>query len=789
MVIDPDTGVITWTPTADQEMTDFEVTVTVTDDGDPTASDTETFIISVGEAGGPMVENPGPQTIDEEVELTVPIEATSPSGSALTYALDQASLDAGMVIDPATGVITWTPSEAQGPDNYSVTVTVTDEEGRMGTQTFTITVNEVNRPPVLEPIADQTVLGGDTIEIAAIGSDPDIPENTLTYSLDQASLDLGMTIDPDTGIITWTPAANQPVGAYPVTVTVDDNADPNATASQSFTLTLDRTVPPTSLPETEPFCSAAADFDLSWTVDGPGSFDGFVLQIATDTGFNNVVREVPTATTTAKAPLADLDFGVTYFWRVITTLNGVESVPSVASPFSRWPAEIQVAHTLAYPQATESRHFRMISVPGESGNIPIASTFSGTQAPDGPLRPGGDWDWSVWRDNSNNTEYPGYLDQSIGDNPFAPGVGYWAISTSAWEVPATTIASAPLANDRLFPIPLNQGNGTGDLRWTMIGNPFDFPVLWQDLIDENSLTESFELWDWTGERYESVTILEPYKGYYYFNSKNDPSLLMPCILTPVTAAAERKDGPDTDVPSVTLSTDRAGTESVSTVWVRADEEATADFDQYDRTIPPAHFESHRVTLINNDMRVDYPYLVEESRASFEDQVFHLEVKAEPGAPVYLQLQGLDILADREVYLFDDAAGRLYDLHEDPVVMLEPEAEISEIRLLIGDADFIASEEAELVPDEFKLMQSYPNPFTQQTTISYTLPDPEFVTVEVYNMLGQRVRTLVRDEQAAGFHQVVWDGTADSGASVASGMYVYVFKSATYSATQRLVRVR
>ena len=189
------------------------------------------------------------------------------------------------------------------------------------------------------------------------------------------------------------------------------------------------------------------------------------------------------------------------------------------------------------------------------------------------------------------------------------------------------------------------------------------------------------------------------------------------------------------------------------------------------------------------MRVDYPYLVEESRASFEDQVFNLEVKAEPGAPVYLHLKGLDTLADREVYLFDDAAGRLYNLHEDPVVMLEPDEEISEIRLLIGDADFIASEEAELVPDEFKLMQSYPNPFTQQTTISYTLPDPEFVTVEVYNMLGQRVRTLVRDEQAAGFHQVVWDGTADSGASVASGMYVYVFKSSTHNATQRLVRVR
>ncbi len=264
---------------------------------------------------------------------------------------------------------------------------------------------------------------------------------------------------------------------------------------------------------------------------------------------------------------------------------------------------------------------------------------------------------------------------------------------------------------------------------------------------------------------------------------------MPCILTPVDAATERKDDVDIGAVSIAMSTDRAGTESVSTVWVRADEEATADFDRFDRTVPPAHFESHRVTLVNREMSMDYPYFVEESRASFEDQIFKLEVKAEPGAPVYLQMGGLDMLADREVYLFDDAAGRLYDLHEDPVVMLEPDAEISEVRLVIGDADFIASEEAELVPDEFKLMQSYPNPFAEQTTIGYTLPDPEFVTVEIYNMLGQRVRTLVRDEQAAGFHQVVWDGTADSGDTVASGMYIYVFKSQTHNATQRLVRVR
>ena len=68
-------------------------------------------------------------------------------------------------------------------------------------------------------------------------------------------------------------------------------------------------------------------------------------------------------------------------------------------------------------------------------------------------------------------------------------------------------------------------------------------------------------------------------------------------------------------------------------------------------------------------------------------------------------------------------------------------------------------------------------------------DPDFVQLEVYNVLGQRVKTLVNQDQIAGFHQVVWDGTSDAGEPVASGMYLYVFRSSTHQATERLVRVQ
>jgi hypothetical protein len=76
----------------------------------------------------------------------------------------------------------------------------------------------------------------------------------------------------------------------------------------------------------------------------------------------------------------------------------------------------------------------------------------------------------------------------------------------------------------------------------------------------------------------------------------------------------------------------------------------------------------------------------------------------------------------------------------------------------------------LLPKEYALYQNYPNPFNPTTTIKYALPVDSKVTVELYNIIGQRVRTLVNTEQAAGYYLTDWNGQNDGGAQLASGMY-------------------
>jgi len=88
--------------------------------------------------------------------------------------------------------------------------------------------------------------------------------------------------------------------------------------------------------------------------------------------------------------------------------------------------------------------------------------------------------------------------------------------------------------------------------------------------------------------------------------------------------------------------------------------------------------------------------------------------------------------------------------------------------------------SDLLPKVFALEQNYPNPFNPTTTIRVALPAQSFVTLKIYNLLGEEVATLVNEERAAGFLNVQWNGRNQSGQQVATGVYLYrvVAKSVT-----------
>jgi hypothetical protein len=94
-----------------------------------------------------------------------------------------------------------------------------------------------------------------------------------------------------------------------------------------------------------------------------------------------------------------------------------------------------------------------------------------------------------------------------------------------------------------------------------------------------------------------------------------------------------------------------------------------------------------------------------------------------------------------------------------------------------------------VPYAFALDQNYPNPFNPSTTIRLTLDRTTDVSLDIFNVLGQKVKTLLDGRYTAGEHIVVWDGTNAAGDAVASGIYLARLRDGDRQATRKMVLVR
>ena len=118
--------------------------------------------------------------------------------------------------------------------------------------------------------------------------------------------------------------------------------------------------------------------------------------------------------------------------------------------------------------------------------------------------------------------------------------------------------------------------------------------------------------------------------------------------------------------------------------------------------------------------------------------------------------------------------------------------IAQDMLEIMDHRFIPKEEnpeqtqPNISPTTFALSQNYPNPFNPETEISFQLPDDVHVTLSIYNMLGQKVRTLIDKQMATGYHSIKWDGRNDFGTTVTSGLYLYAIQAGNYYEVKKMV---
>lgn len=215
---------LTWG--GDQDFNDIVVVLTAT----PTAP----------VAATPILGSIGNRSVAEETLLSFTASAADQdsTNSQLTYSLINTA-PSGATINSTTGRFQWTPTEVQGPGQYSVTIRVADEGGRTDDETIQINVTESNRAPQLT-VPDRLVTHiGDPITFSALATDTDSPTNTLTFSLVNAPI--GASIHPVTGSFSWTPGESMANTEQSIVVRVTDNGTPNLSTTATVVIAVECT--------------------------------------------------------------------------------------------------------------------------------------------------------------------------------------------------------------------------------------------------------------------------------------------------------------------------------------------------------------------------------------------------------------------------------------------------------------------------------------------------------------------------------------------------------------------
>ncbi|MBN1999913.1 T9SS type A sorting domain-containing protein [candidate division KSB1 bacterium] len=143
---------------------------------------------------------------------------------------------------------------------------------------------------------------------------------------------------------------------------------------------------------------------------------------------------------------------------------------------------------------------------------------------------------------------------------------------------------------------------------------------------------------------------------------------------------------------------------------------------------------------------------------------------------------------------DDGEAIVYDNQMDA-------AEDADLTTAIGGGNIVIHKESvkkggdlaegmeNAIPTEYELYQNYPNPFNPETVISYDLPEPVHVILEIYNITGNKVITLANAQLAAGSHSIVWNGRDQSGLPIAGGVYLYRIRAGQFKKTMRMLYLK
>ena len=454
---------------------------------------------------------------------------------------------------------------------------------------------------------------------------------------------------------------------------------------------------------------------------------------------------------------------------------------TVANP---WSFTVQPNETLSTAWAGGA--YRLVSVP----LVPADTTALGSFGDDLGAYSDSTWRMFGYKPAAGYAENPGIFN----------GRGYWM--ASAGDASLDIVGTAP---EQFVTVPVDSG-------WNIIGMPFDtvldlnkITVIWYDTAShylryDDPLVDSMfsqRLWSWNDPtndlvndngQWDSLTPYNPADSLRSWNGYAGYAAL-PCTLqiSPIgMKGGQPQKRPVYDISWQASLGVSSGKSFDSGIKIGISPQAREKYDRLDAEKPPFIASTIKAYIPHQDWNrgpcreyqhdfrpaaeyIEWPLMVEADRAD-QPVVLNAQITGELGSEGHL-------------YLLDRKSGKTFDLKTQKTIGFSGSQELA---VVYSSKPF---DGRNLTPLTFGLGRIGPNPFRQAATIDYQLPQAGQASMAVYNITGQRVRTLVSQNLPPGYYSQIWDGRNDGGRALPAGIYIIRLSASGRSAAQKLVKLQ
>ncbi|MCB5259395.1 MAG: chitobiase/beta-hexosaminidase C-terminal domain-containing protein [Candidatus Cloacimonetes bacterium] len=449
----------------------------------------------------------------------------------------------------------------------------------------------------------------------------------------------------------------------------------------------------------------------------------------------------------------------------LSLLPGTYTIKAYAKKQHWLPSpEIQnTYHIMAYEDSIALNHtwtfggkeeddYLLVGLPGEQWT-PIKNLMQGKPFVD----------WSVYANaqgQDDETDLTPWTDTDEFD--FRPGIGFWLLSRNKVVVNQQAVPNVTLNDELSYSITVRSG-------WNIISNPFDKLVLWRAVKERNCVNT--DLFDFQNGVFMPSQLMLPFKAYYWYNQTDIDSLMIAIDDSPML------DKGDIFAKTVSCQVTELSSGKVSVVEMGISDHASDAMDPWDQPYPLLGFNSFAACIGDNNLYKDY--------RQGPNQSFAVNIHSENESEIELNFQ-IDGTYPG-IVLMNDFDGSVYELRNGVSMVFPPHQK--KFRVITGDNDYIQHHSSWEAPELIKLYQNAPNPFKKSTNIMVYTPEKASVTIQVYNIRGQLVRTLA-DSQSKAPGNKVWNFNAES---LPSGVYycrlTWVSDNQSGSETRKMLFVK